>query len=164
MTLSLGERALLAVEALILPVGIANGWNTDAGLLVRVSPVFVDLTDDLYWETLVFTTDEQISGFQGGPVVAVSRRISVGHFIAISTYTAVDPGRESQQFQRIKSDHRKALSPATGGLSDALGQIGQIEHIGATFIPDKLSAGVMGVSTQIKVNYIEAWGDPSRAL
>lgn len=164
MTQSLGERALLAVEALLLPVGIANGWNTDAGLQVRVSPVFVDLTKDLYWETLVFTNEEQISGFQGGPVVAVSRRISVGHFITVATFTATDPGREAQQFQRIKGDHRKALSPATGGLYDASGAIGQIEHIGSTFIAEKLDTGVMGVSTQIKVNYIEAWGDPSRAL
>ena len=41
MTASLGERALLAVEALILPVSIANGWQIDAGSNVRVSPVFV---------------------------------------------------------------------------------------------------------------------------
>lgn len=164
MTASLGERALLAIEALILPVGIANGWNTDAGLQVRVSPMFVDLTKDLYWETLIYTASEEITGFQGGPVVAVSRRISVAHFVNVDTFTSIDPGREAQQFQRIKSDIRKALSPATGGLSDATGQIGQVEHLGAAFITEKLDSGVIGVNTRIKVNYIEAWGDPSRAL
>ena len=164
MTASLGERALLAVEALLLTVSIFNGWQIDAGLQVRVSPVYVDLTADLYWDTQIYTSAEEISGFQGGPVVSVSKRISVGHSINVDVYTAIDPGREAQQYQRIKGDIRKALSPASGGLTDATGQIGQIEHLGATYILEKLDSGVIGVSTKIKINYIEAWGDPSRAL
>jgi hypothetical protein len=164
MTASLGERALLAVEALILPISIANGWQIDAGLNVRVSPVFVDLVDDLYWESLIYTAAEEITGFQGGPVVAVSRRISVAHFVNVDVFTSIDPGREGQQFQRIKGDIRKALSPQVGGLSDATGPIGQIEHLGAAFIAEKLDSGLIGVNTRIKINYIEAWGDPSRAL
>lgn len=164
MTASLGERAIEAAALLIEAIRTADGWSTDAGALVRRSPVAVGLdADDLYWQTLVYEGREDLSGFNGGPVTKASGRIQVRQQLNIDTLTVADPGRESLQYQAIKADARKALSTASGALSDAAGPICGIEHLGAELIADLPVRGLIGVRTRIICNYIEAWGNPARA-
>ena len=164
MTASLGERAIEAAALLIEAIRTADGWSTDAGALVRRSPVAVGLdAEDLYWQTLVYEGSEDLSGFNGGPVTKASGRIQVRQQLNIDTLTVADPGRESLQYQAIKADARKALSTASGALSDAAGPICGVEHLGAEFIADLPVKGLIGVRTRIICNYIEAWGNPARA-
>ena len=161
--ISLAERAIDAAAALVEAVRLGGGWSTDAGALVRRSPVFVDLGKDLYWQSLVYEAKEDIAGYNNGPVVAATQIITVGLNLAVDVFTAADPGKESQQHQRIKADMRKALCPPLGRLADSTGTIGTIEHLGATLITDKLESGVIGVATKIIVHFTEAWGNPARA-
>jgi len=164
MTASLGERAIEAAALLIEAIRTADGWSTDAGALVRRSPVAVGLdAEDLYWQTLVYEGREDLSGFNGGPVTKASGRIQVRQQLNVDTITVADPGRESIQYQAIKADARKALSTASGALSDAAGPICGIEHLGAELIADLPVRGLIGVRTRIICNYIEAWGNPARA-
>lgn len=164
MTASLGERAIEAAALLIEAIRTADGWSTDAGALVRRSPVAVGLdAEDLYWQTLVYEGREDLSGFNGGPVTKASGRIQVRQQLNIDTITVADPGRESIQYQAIKADARKALSTASGALSDAAGPICGVEHLGAELIADLPARGLIGVRTRIICNYIEAWGNPARA-
>jgi hypothetical protein len=163
MSVSLAERAVEAIAVLVEAVRLGLGWSVDAGAQVRRSPVFVDLTDDLYWESLVYEAREEITGYAGGPVVAATSMVSVKLYVNVDVFTAADPGREARQHQRIKADLRKALSPPIGRLADSDGVIGTLEHLGAELITEKLAAGVIGVRTQTIVHYIEAWGNPTRA-
>lgn len=161
--ISLAERAIDATAALVEAVRLADGWSTDAGALVRRSPIFVDLGTDLYWQSLVYEVKEDISGYNNGAVVAATQMIAVKLNLAVAVFTPADPGNESQQHQRIKADIRKALCPPLGRLADSIGTIGTIEHLGAEFIPDKLESGVIGVGTKIIVHFTEAWGNPARS-
>lgn len=165
MTPSLAERAIDAAAELVQAVRIADGWSTDAGALVRRSPVFVDLDPQrgLYWESLVYEAKEEISGYNGGAVVAATQMVTVKLHLNITVFTASEPGKEAQQQQRIKADTRKALSPPLGRLADSDGTIGTIEHLGAELITAKLESGVIGVNTQIIVHFTEAWGNPARS-
>ena len=161
--ISLAERAIDAAAALVETVRLGDGWSTDAGALVRRSPIFVDLGNELYWQSLVYEAKEDISGYNNGPVVAATQIITVGLNLSVDVYTPADPGKEAQQHQRIKADMRKALCPPLGRLADSTGTIGTIEHLGATLITDKLESGVIGVATKIIVHFTEAWGNPARA-
>jgi hypothetical protein len=163
MTLSLGERAIESVAVLVESIRTNAGWSTDAGAYVRRSFVFVDLTEELYWESLVFEALEDLAGYQGGPVVAATGLVFVKQQINVCVFTRTDPGNESAQYQRIKADTRKALSPPLGRLSDSAGTVGTIEHLGAELIEEKLSSGVIGVKTKIIVHFTEIWGNPARA-
>lgn len=164
MTASLGERAIEAAALLMEAIRTGGGWSTESGALVRRSPVAVGLdADDLYWQTLVYEGREDLSGYNGGPVTKASGRIQVRQQLNVDTFTVADPGRESIQYQAIKADARKALSTASGALSDAAGVICGVEHLGAEFIADVPVMGVIGVRTRIICNYIEAWGNPARA-
>lgn len=159
---SLAERAIVAAAALLVPIRTASGWATECGAIVLQSPVPVQLDETLYWRTSVYEAEEQLTGYSGGPAVRAIGVLEVGLNLFVDTATQAAPGKEALQHQRIKTDHRKALSPASGGLADDTGEIGHIEHLGCVLLPEFLSSGVVIVRTRIVVHFTEAWGDPSR--
>lgn len=159
---SFAERAILATVALLVPIRTATGWQTECGALVLPSPKPVHLDENLYWRTHVYEAEEQLSGYNGGPAVKATGLFEIGQNLFVDTYTPADPDEEALQHQRIKTDHRKALSPASGGLADAAGEIGHIQHLGCALLPEFLSSGFVVIRTHIVIHFTEAWGDPSR--
>ena len=50
--------ALQAIEALLSNVRTGNGYATEVGADIRLSPLFAELADDADWQTLVYTASE----------------------------------------------------------------------------------------------------------
>jgi len=158
--MTLCERALIAAAKLMEQVRTSNGWATECGALVRLTPTPVALDASLYCTTTVYESEEALTGVNG-PVVRAGGMIQVAQAIVFDTATIAVPGDEGSQHQRIKTDHRKALCTDTGGLADATGSIGEIELVGSVLIAEFLASGFLIVRTTIKVHTIERWGNPA---
>ena len=119
-----------------------------------VSPVYADLTDDTDTESLVYVSAEQLgdgtNGIQGN-----MRDYPVALTINVDTHTRIDQGRESQQVERIKADHRRALLPPSGILTLDSARVGSIAYLNNTLITDLLGSGVIGLRSQCLVKFRE---------
>jgi hypothetical protein len=152
-----GQRAIESIGELVRQVRLVDGWLTDAGVNVLLSPVSAELGDEGYSLALVYALDEVVTGYQGGPAVAATQRMEIELPIVVDVLMPSQPGRESVQFHRIAYDLRRALSPKNGELCDDIGVIGQIEHGGASAILDATEAGAVGCQTRVTIRYIEQW-------
>lgn len=154
MTQSLGERALLALEALLLPIRTANGSATESGANVLISPVYADMEDGTDWETLVYVASEVNTADGKGEQTSIAGNMRTFWSVLtvnIDVHTRIDPARAGVQVEQIKDDIRAAMLPEHGILYLAGARVGSLHYIGSTLITDLLAAGVIGLRSQVIV-------------
>lgn len=154
MTASLGERALLAVEVLLLQIRTANGYVTESGANVLVSPVYVDMEDGADWETLVYVASEINTADGKGEQTSIAGNMRTYWSVMtinIDVHTRIDPVRAGVQVEQIKDDVRAAMLPEHGILYLSGARVGSLHYIGSTLITDLLGAGVIGLRSQAVV-------------
>jgi hypothetical protein len=163
MSITLGERVLEAIGALVRQVRTNAGWMTEVGADVRIAEDSVAVDSNTRWLTTV-STREEVPRVQSGRVVRAVRRFELDHGVAVEAYARVESIPAERLLLRMSSDLRKALATADGSLSDADGRLGVIELLPSEPIREHLTGGVIGVRANINVTRIEGWGDPSTAL
>lgn len=154
MTASLGERALLAVEALIVPIRTANGNATESGANVLVSPVYADMEDGTDWETLIYVASEVNTADGKGEQTSIAGNMRTFWSVLtinIDVHTRIDATRAGVQVEQIKDDVRAAMLPEHGILYLDAVRVGSLHYIGSTLIADLLGAGVIGLRSQVIV-------------
>lgn len=154
MTASLGERALLAVEALIQPIRTANGSATEVGSNVLVSPVYAEMEDGTDWQTLLYVASEIDTADGKGEQTSIAGNMRTFWSVLtlnIDAHTRIDPTRAAIQVEQIKDDVRLAMMPESGILRLDGVRVGSLHYIGSTLITDLLAAGVIGLRSQVVV-------------
>lgn len=153
--MNFGERALLAVEALLLPIRTANGYTTESGANVLVSPVYAEMEDGEDWETLVYVASEvySVASNSETPTALAGnmRTYWAALTINIDVHTRIDAQRAAQQVERIKDEVRGAMLPASGVLLLDSVRVGSLSYIGNSLITDLLASGVIGSRAQVLV-------------
>ncbi len=153
MTISTGERALLGIKALLMPIRTASGYQTEVGADVALSLPNANISDDLYWRTLVYVADEVIN--DGAGIAGNFRTYSVKLTINIDVLTRSEDGNEGQQIERIKSEVRAAMLPQSGILLESGTRVGSLHYTGNLLITDLLSSGVLGLRSTVIVKFTE---------
>lgn len=155
MTASLGERALLAIEALILPLRTANGYATESGSNVLVSPVYAEMEDGEDWETLIYVANEvySVAANNDTPTAIAGNMRTYWKTLTINidVHTRIDAQRAAVQIEQIKDDVQGAMLPVSGVLMLDSVRVGSLSYIGNTLITDLLGAGVIGSRAQVLV-------------
>ena len=154
MTLPLSEQALVGVADLVAEIRTANSWHTEAGGLVVLSPLFPEMHEDIDWQTLVYIASEQY-GRDGAGIQGNMREYPVALTINVAAYSRFQPGDDGRLAEKIKSDLRRAMLPASGRLLYAGAGVGSILLLSTALIPDLIQSGIVGVVAQVVVKYSE---------
>lgn len=146
------EAALLALRDLAATVRTVNGYATDAGVRVDVSPFFSEMTDE--YLTLVYESSDL--ALDGKDLDGAMRSYQMEAVYHIDAHVRPDAGREAQQYARLKGDMRRLVLSLVGSRLRYDGaEIGSARYRGAALIPEARDAGVIGVRTTVAVRYTE---------
>lgn len=154
MTLPLSEQALIGVADLVADIRTANSWHTEAGGIVVLSPLFPEMEKDVYWQTLVYIAAEQY-GRDGSGIQGNMQNYPVTLTINVAAYARFQPGSDGRLAEKIKSDLRRAMLPASGILLHDGARVGSILLLSTALIPDLIQSGIVGVVAQVVVKYSE---------
>lgn len=147
------EAALLALRDLAATVRTVNGYLTDAGARVEMSPFFSEMGDDEYL-TLVYESSDL--ALDGKDLDGAMRSYQMEAVYHIDAHVRPDAGREAQQYARLKGDMRRLVLSLVGSRLRYDGaEIGSARYRGAALIPEARDAGVIGVRTTVAVRYTE---------
>lgn len=145
--------ALQAIEALLSNVRTGNGYATEVGADIRLSPLFAELADDADWQTLVYTArefygakPEEDVGIDGG-----QRIYQLALDINIDAHQRLNAALAAQDAALIKADVRTVMLPRSGRLLLDGVLVGAIRYLGNELIVDALTKGVLGIRTRVRV-------------
>jgi len=148
------EAALLALRDLAATVRTVNGYATDAGARVELSPFYSDMGDADEYLTLVYESSDL--ALDGKDLDGAMRSYQMEAVYHIDAHVRPDAGREAQQYARLKGDMRRAVLSLIGSRLRYDGaEIGSARYRGAALIPEARDAGVIGVRTTVAVRYTE---------
>ncbi len=153
MTASTEERALLAIEALLLELRTANGYATEVGADVRLSPLFAELADDADWQTLVYTASESYGAKPDDDegIVGNQRSYHLALVMHIDAHRRLDVPKTAQHAAQIRDEVRTAMLVRSGRLLLDGVLVGAIRYLGNELITEALTKGVVGVRTRVRV-------------
>lgn len=149
-----GELALLALEQLVIPIRTSNGWRTEIGENVRLSPIYSDFKDETQSMTMISEASEAL-GKDGVGIQGNMRDYRVALTFNVDSFCRMEAGRESVQVSQIKADHRKVFLVPSGILTYGGSRVGSIAILGTDLITQFQDGGVIGNRTRVLVEFVE---------
>lgn len=149
-----GELSLLALEQLVIPIRTSNGWRTEIGENVRLSPIYAEFKDTSQSMTMISEASEEL-GKAGAGIQGNMRDYRVALTFNVDSFCRLEAGRESVQVSQIKADHRKAFLVESGILKYDGVRVGSIAILGTELISSLIAGGVIGNRTRVLVEFVE---------
>lgn len=154
MSASPAELSLLAIADMVREIRTANGWQSEAGADVRLSPWFAEIADAQQTQALVYESSDTPVG--GADLDGTMRKVRMEQVVFIEVYARPLHGREAQQYAQIKADLRRCiLAPLGARLIYDGAEIGSIYFRGVSLIDEARALGLIGARCTVAVKYTE---------
>lgn len=112
MSASPAELSLLAIADMVREIRTANGWQSEAGADVRLSPWFAEIADAQQTQALVYESSD--TPVAGADLDGTMRKVRMEQVVFIEVYARPLHGREAQQYAQIKADLRRCILAPLG--------------------------------------------------
>lgn len=154
MSASPAELSMLAIADMVREIRTANGWQSEAGADVRLSPWFVEMADAQQTQTCIYElSDLQVDGKD---LDGTARTNRMEQIISVEVYARPIFGREAQQYAQIKADLKRCIQKPIGArLNYGGSEIGSVFYRGTTLNEDARALGLIGATARVVVKYTE---------
>lgn len=154
MTDTTEDKVAQAVADLVRVIRPSDSWQTDVGLAVEIADLAGEIAEADQWRTFVYWSSDTINDGKG---CVVQEPCRIKQTIYVDSLARLPEGelRPYQLRNRIKSEVRRALMPASARLKLNGVEVGSIRYMGAEVINELLSAGVIGIRSIAEVSFQE---------